>query len=118
MPVPSWPQGKGKPLSDGFRYAFPDLARRSEVDAGPAKQNRRGVATPAVVQIAYVMTTAEWTWLESFYRVDAAGGAVWFDWWYPVGLATCPARFLAGSPPVVEPKRPGWLVGVTLEVRL
>lgn len=118
MPVPTWPEGKGKPLSDDFNYAFPDLAVRSETDTGPAKQRRTSTSAPSVVQMVYVMTTAEWEWLEAFYKTEAAGGAVWFDWWYPVKRAIFPARFLVGSAPQVKTKKPGWLVGVTLEVML
>ena len=118
MPVPTWPEGRGQPLADGYRETEPDLVRRSETDSGPAKQSRTGTSGPAVLQVAYILTAEDRLWLRSFYRGDAAGGAVWFNWWFPVERRIVPARFLAGSPPVIEAKPPSWIAGVTLEVRL
>ena len=117
MPVPSWPQATGKPITDGFRSTFPVLGKASEVDSGPKKQSRTTTARPFMVQLVYVMTSAERDWLETFWFEDAAGGAVWFEWWHPVKQAVRLARFVADQPPAYEAYKPDWKVGVTLEVR-
>lgn len=117
MAVPTWPDDLGRPLADGFRDTFPDLVKRTETDAGPAKQRRVTTAGAEAVELRYLMTTDERVQLKAFYKGAAAGGGVWFNWRHPVEQRTVAARFVAGSPPSYEPYKPDWLVTVTLEWR-
>lgn len=118
MTIPTWPTDRGFVLADGFEDTFADLVDRTENDAGPAKQRRITTAAAERVTVSYKMTSADRTWLRDFYKGEAAGGGVWFDWTHPVELVVCQARFLAGAPPSYTPWKPDWLVKVTLEYRL
>lgn len=104
-------------LAEGWSEKLPKLVVRSEVDAGPAKQRRVTTAAPSVVTVAYLVTTAEREFLEDFYMGDAAGGAVWFEWWHPVKLENRLARFMADNEPIYKPMRPDWIWSAVLEVR-
>lgn len=117
MPVPAWPDDKGRVIADGFRDTFPDLVDRSETDTGPAKQRRVTTAAPGTIEVVYKMTTAERIWLRAFFMGEAAGGGVWFEWRHPVEQRTVVARFVKGSPPAYEPMKPDWRVSVSLEWR-
>jgi hypothetical protein len=117
MPVPVWPSDKGFLLSDGFEDTFGNLVDRSDTDAGPAKQRRITTAAAERVAFSIKLTSAERAWLRAFFKGDAAGGAVWFEWTHPVELVTVQARFIAGEPPSYTPWKPDWLAKISLEYR-
>lgn len=104
-------------LAEGFEETLPELVERSEVDSGPAKQRRVTTAAPSVVTVAYKVTTAERRFLWDFYMNEAAGGAVWFEWFHPVEQEARLARFIKGQPPKYRPLKPDWIWTMTLEVR-
>lgn len=120
MTVPVWPADMGFALVDGFSDTFPQLGDRSDVDSGPAKQRMTGTGAPFKIQISYLMTRAQMEWLRWFHGSPdgGAGGAVWFEWTYPVRAQVVLARFLMGSEPAVVAKPPSWVVSVQLEVLL
>lgn len=117
MPVPVWPADKGFVLADGFVDTFATLTDRSDNDAGPAKQRRITTAAAERVQVSYKLTSVERVWLRDFYKGDAAGGAVWFEWTHPVELVVVQARFVSGEPPEITPWKPDWLAKISLEYR-
>ncbi len=117
MTVPTWPADKGFILAEGFEDVFGDLVSRSDNDAGPAKQRRITTAAPERVAFEVYLTSAERVWLRAFYKDDAAGGAVWFEWTHPVELVTVQARFIKGEPPSYTPWKPNWLAKISLEYR-
>lgn len=119
MTAPSFPAPAAHPyvLADSFDETWPDMALRSTVDAGPAKQRRIGTSAPDSIQVAYIFTTEELATLRAFYEGDAGAGSVWFSWTHPRTLDTVQARFLVGQPPRVKAYKPDWLVTMTLEVR-
>lgn len=120
MTAPVWPDTTGFALVDGYSNQFPQLADRTEVDTGPAKQRYVGSGAPHRIQQSYLMTTAEKEWLRWFHASPdgGAGGAVWFDWTCPELAQVLPARFVAGADPAVTPKPPSWVVTVQLDVLL
>lgn len=111
------PADVGFCLAEGFKETLPKLTTRSEVDTGPAKQRRTTTAGPSIITVAYLVKTAERQFLEDFYLNDAAGGAVWFEWFHPVKLEARLARYLDGQPPAYEPFKPDWIWTEVLEVR-
>lgn len=120
MTTPVWPSTTGFALVDGFSDQFPQLADRTDTDAGPVKQRFLGEGRPTVMTVSYLMTSAEREWLRWFWgsAAGAAGGAVWFDWTCPVIAEVVPARFVADKPPSYVAKAPAWVATVTLEAVL
>lgn len=120
MTAPVWPSTTGFALADGFGEQWPQLAVRTETDAGPIKQRFLGEGAPVRARIAYRMTSAEREWLRWFHGSAEAGatgaGAAWFDYTYPPLALETVARFVADEPPSVQAWKPDWLVSVTLEV--
>lgn len=111
------PRDMGFCLAEGFRETLPSLVARSEVDTGPSKQRRVTTGAPSMVTASYLVSTAEREFLEDFYANDAAGGAIWFEWWHPVKLEARLARFFKDQPPEYRPFKPDWIWTMTLEVR-
>lgn len=111
------PSDVGFCLAEGFEETLPNLVQRSEVDSGPAKQRRVSTGGPSTVTANYLVTSAERNFLEDFYLNEAAGGAVWFEWFHPVKQEARLARFIDGKPPRYRPYKPDWIWSVELEVR-
>lgn len=130
MTIPTWPpqrtaatfyssstDARGFVLADGFSATLPVLANRTPTDSGPVKQRRVSTARPELLSLRYLMTSLDRDWLIAFYKGDAAGGGVWFNWTDPTTNTVRLARFQAEQPPKIEAYAPDWLVTVQLEVR-
>jgi len=105
------------PLAEGYSWQVGRGVVRSAVDAGVAQTRRRYSSALATVAATYWLTRAqvdEWT---AFHSDDLAGGADWFIWPEPAGVAKT-ARLL--EPPQLQPVAGGirWRLDLRLEVVL
>ena len=69
-----WPPSLPQSPQKGFTETGGVLILRTPMDAGPAKQRRRG-EKPQVLQVSYVMTTEQTQVLEEFVKTTLQGTA-------------------------------------------
>ena len=72
MAIPTWPLSLPQSPQKGFTETGGALILRTPMDAGPAKQRRRG-ARPQGLQVSFVMTTAQTIILEDFVKTTLEG---------------------------------------------
>lgn len=111
-----WPGDlPARPLIAGFEETFPDIALRTQMDAGAAKVRRRYTAAVRPLTVTYILTDAQVTSLDGFYLSTAAAGALPFDWTHPRTLDVVSVRFT--QPPRITARGAGlWDVSIGLEV--
>lgn len=64
----------------GFSETLPDLALRTEMEAGPRKLRRRFTTGPTAIECTVTLRAGQPELLEAFYRDTTAGGTLPFDW--------------------------------------
>lgn len=69
-----WPTSLPQSPQKGFAETGGVLVLRTPMDAGPAKQRRRG-ARPQGLQVTFIMTTAQTQTLETFVKTTLQGTA-------------------------------------------
>jgi hypothetical protein len=88
------------------------------MDSGPAKQRRRG-QKPQVLQLSYLMTTAQVSTFEGFVKNDLKGTAR-YNYLHPRLNTTVEVRIVpqsGGELYNITYQAPGyWMVALTLEV--
>ena len=100
MTIPSWPSGLPALVQvEGFNETQPDLAIRTEMDAGPAKVRRRFTAGVTPISAQQMITKSQVSTFETFYNTTLLGGTLRFSWTDPISTATVEARFV--SPPKI-----------------
>lgn len=112
----AWPASlPQKPLADGFAESAVSSVVRTEMDAGPAKMRRRYTVDVRVYSMDLLLTTAQVSTLETFYR-STLGQVDPFDWIDHRTGAAVSYRFR--SPPAyLEAGAPGyWRTTLDLEV--
>jgi hypothetical protein len=114
--MPAWPSDLPVPRWGGFQIAPAPVARRFEVDVGPAKQSQTTTASFDRISLVYRCTGAEMSKIFSFFKKEGAGGGVWFDFVQPFTGETVNARFVADAPPSGVERAPKFDVTVPLEV--
>ena len=74
MAIPTWPTINNFPQvpQKGFTESVGVNIVRSNMDAGPAKQRKRG-GRPSSMDLSFIMTTAQTQTLETFIQTDLAG---------------------------------------------
>jgi len=95
MAIPSWPATLPQELFiSGYGQSFPDVAIKSEMDAGPAKVRRRFTAGVEPVSGTQIYTAAQLGYLETFYNTTTLGGTLRFSWTKPPAHSeACEMRF-------------------------
>lgn len=119
MPNPVWPIDLPQDVfTEGYDEGLPDVALRTQMDAGPAKTRRRHTAAPRPLNVTVGLSRAQAASFDDFFTEDLAGGALSFDWIHPRTLAAVTLRFVTPPPPriVPEPGAQRWRVALTLEV--
>lgn len=117
MANPVWPASLPQDvLVEGYDEAMPDLALRTEMDAGPAKVRRRFTAGVRTFKVGSAMTRAQVATLDTFFVTTVQGGALSFDWTHPRTQAAATFRFT--RPPRTAPEAGGqrWRVELELEI--
>jgi len=76
-----WPASLPQSPQKGFAETGGVLVLRTPMDAGPAKQRRRG-QRPQGLQVTFIMTTAQTVTLEAFVR-DTIQGTARFGFTHP-----------------------------------
>jgi hypothetical protein len=82
------------PLIDGYEEQAPKITLRSTVDAGPPKVRRRFTAGISKITCKYTVSRELMLALDDFYFVQAAGGAIPFEWTHPMRHETVMVRFV------------------------
>lgn len=118
----SWPARLPRPTFDGYALEPQDATSRTDMEAGPARQQRRFTGTPTRIPVRWRMSQIEFAAFEAWFRLKLADGAEWFavDLLSGIGVAGHEARFpgQSGSPYRAVPGRGGtWIVTSVLEVR-
>lgn len=102
------------PLRDGYQEELAETRLRTQMDAGPAKMRGRFAAGMDMVSLAFHMTKAQVTTLESFYKNTLGGGALPFDYQHPRTQQQRSFRFV--SPPSWGEVAPDiWAVSMKIE---
>ena len=117
MPNPVWPASLPQDvLVEGYEETFPELALRTEMDAGPAKVRRRFTAGVRTLNVMSAMTRTQVATLDTFFATTTQGGALQFDWVHPRTGSAAALRFT--RPPMTAPEPGGqrWRVELELEV--
>lgn len=112
-PAAPFPQ---RPLADSYVVADAPNIVRSVVDAGIDQTRRRYTAALSRVSASYWLSSDQLTVWRTWYDMDIAAGAGWFDWPEPVSGVTRRARLIA--PPQYQPVAGGihWRLGLELEI--
>jgi hypothetical protein len=101
--------------ANGFTETLPDLALRTEMDAGPRKARRRFTTGSTAIEGSVTLRASQPALLEAFYRDTTAGGTLAFDWTHPRTGALASLRFTA--PPAFAPVAGDvWRATLKLEV--
>lgn len=79
--------------SMGYREMAPDIALRTQMDAGPAKVRRRFTAGVRNIDFTIPCSAAEIATLDTFYVTTLQGGVLPFDWTHPRTGAAASFRF-------------------------
>lgn len=87
-----WPASLPQSPQKGFTETGGVLVIRTPMDAGPAKQRRRG-QRPQIMQVSFVMTTAQVSQLESFVK-DTIKGTARFGFTHPRTQAIAEVRIV------------------------
>jgi hypothetical protein len=86
---------------------------QSKPDFGPPKVRRMFTTTWERWTGQIVVTSSQWSTLETFFTTTLGGGALKFTWVHPVSGAVCYMRFQPGTTPTV-----GGFVGASATVVL
>lgn len=100
---------------DQYQETLPELAIRSETEAGPAKVRRRYSAGSVTWQGTLQLSQSQTTALEQFWAETLGGGALAFEWFHPRTAAPARMRFLA-SPAFRHLSGPLWLAELRIEI--
>lgn len=94
MAIPSWPTANNFPQSPqkGFTETIGTNIIRSPMDAGPAKMRYRGAGVNTM-DLAFILTTAQTTTLETFIN-NTLMGVKRFSFTHPRTSATVEARIV------------------------
>jgi hypothetical protein len=95
-----WPSSLPQaPLEAAYNEMAPDMAVRTEMDAGPAKVRRRFTAAPRPFPgIEFSLTFAQYATFDDFYVTTLQGGALSFNWQHPITGASATFRFMPPPP--------------------
>ena len=111
----AWPGSlPSTPLNAGYVQTIKDTAIRSAMDQGPDKLRRRVTQDIRLIQMQFVMTTAQINTLRTFYNTTIQGtGRV--DWTDDLTGEASEYRFV--GPPIYSFLEAGeWLVSINFEV--
>lgn len=113
-----WPATLPKYPEKGFSESIGVLVLRTPMDAGPAKQRRRG-ARPNTMGVQYIMTTAQVETLTSFV-IDSLDGTARFGYLHPRTKVMVEARIIpqqGGELFTTQYLAPGyWSISLQLEI--
>lgn len=111
--MPAWPGTLPPALARGWSAELPDGARRTAMDAGPAKTRLDSDAAVQRETLQFRLTAAQLATLDSFFRVDCKKGALAFTYTHPIWGALGAVKF-AGAPSIQDAK-PRYLATVRVE---
>jgi hypothetical protein len=115
--MPAWPASLPQLVAvAGYQESPPELALRSQMDAGPAKLRRRFTAGVRPLAVRLDLDAAQVETLDTFYVTTLAGGALRFDWVDPRNQGAAELRFV--RPPVFRPTESdvAWTALIELEI--
>lgn len=96
--MPAWPASLPQtPAWETNQETPPELALRTQMDAGPAKLRRRFTAGARDFSLQLRLVAAQVATLDNFFINTLAGGTLPFDWLHPRTSAAVQFRFK--SPP-------------------
>lgn len=111
--MPTWPPSlPQQPLVDGLQETLPDVALRTQMDAGADKVRRRHTAAVRPLTVAFLLDGAQSETLDAFYADNAA---LPFDWEHPRTGAAISLRFV-GPPRFTAHGSSRWRAELSLEV--
>lgn len=114
----TWPASLPQSPQKGYSESGGVLVLRSPMDAGPAKQRRRG-KSPSTMQVTFIMTTAQVATFESFVE-NTLRGTARYGFKHPRTNQTVEVRIVpqgAGNHYTTTYLVPGyWTVAFQLEV--
>lgn len=86
----NYPSTFPKPQRDGHSYQHTSTFTRTDMDSGRARQRRRFSSVPTVATFKFIMTTAEFSAFEAWFRDTLADGVKWFNMsaYTPIGAET------------------------------
>lgn len=112
-----WPSALPQYPDAGFSENIGALILRTPMDAGPAKQRKRG-NSPNKMTVQYLMTTAQVELLENFVN-DTLDSVARFGYYHPRKKTMVEVRVIpqSGDLFTVQYKAPGyWTVNLQLEI--
>ena len=116
MPDPAWPGSlPADVLASSYEETLPEMAVRTEMDAGPAKLRRRFTAAVRPLRGRMLLTRTQVAALDTFYVATLAGGTLPFTFTHPRTLATVTMRFVK-PPRIAIDKGVVWQADLDLEV--
>ena len=95
----TWPGTLPSPISDGYQEIMASNAIRTKMDVGLAKVRKRSTAAPVQFQLAYNMTAAQVTTLETFWETTINSGVDQFTMANP--RTTANETFRMTEPPQI-----------------
>ncbi len=110
----SWPGTLPNPIADGYQEIMADNIIRTKMEVGLAKVRKRSTAAPVRFQLAYNMTAAQVTTLETFFNTTINGGVDQFSMANPRTAASENWRMIS-PPQVTISSAPNYRVVVTME---
>lgn len=116
----SWPIGLPQHLLvAGYRETLPDVALRTQMDAGPSKVRRRYTTNSRPIQARVIpMTAAQVAIFKEFFNDSLAGGTLAFDWLDPITQEAVEMRFVTPPPPDIQAVESSTLFDVTMNLEI
>lgn len=113
----AWPSTLPAPLIDGYSVNPLDQTIRTDMESGAARVRRRTFARNDLVDVALVLSAAEFAAFRAWFDNDAAGGSAWFDMPIDIGdgMTTKEVRFKGAWK--AQRLQLCWRVTAQLEVR-
>jgi hypothetical protein len=100
----SWPSDlPDQPLKRGYEEGPPNVALRTQMDAGPDKIRRRTTAGPRQIAVQFRLSPSQLETLDTFYTDTLEGGTLRFDWTHPRTGTSVEFRFV--EPPSYQALR-------------
>ena len=116
MPV-TWPENlPDYMLRDGFEERPPDVQVRTEMEEGPAKVRRWGIADVRIIQGSMEMDADQLDAFDSFYNSTLQGGVLRFEFKHPRTGEVKELRFMKDSVHYENVGGNVWRVFMGLEV--
>lgn len=117
----NWPSQLPCVMRQGYDLRYQSPLMRSDLVSGRARQRRRFTSVPAYAPINLMLTDAQATYFDIWFKVKIMDGAAWFNIHTlrtPIGRGPFVARFtdIPAGPTWQATARPHWLYVGELEL--